>query len=82
MAAGKPTNADLADAGRLLTRYLGFPGAKDIQEYLEKALRLWGLSREALQERTRAIWADGFRPIKEAPLDPVGSGFDTSDEAV
>lgn len=79
LAAAKPTDEDLVDAGRLLMRYQGFPGARNIQEDLEKALRLWGLTRESLPKRTRAIWAAGFRPIKEVPIDPVGSSFDTSD---
>lgn len=79
LAAQEPTDADLVDAGRLLMRYLGFPGAQDIQDDLEKALRLWGLTRDALHAKTRVIWAAGFRPMKDTPADPVGSGFDTSD---
>lgn len=79
LAAGQPTDADLVDAARLLMRYQGFPGARDLQEDLERALGFWGLDRDGLHERTRAIWAAGFRPLKEAPAEPVGSGFDTSD---
>jgi hypothetical protein len=46
-------------------------------------LRLWKLDREALQDRTRALWAAGFRPGPAAPAEAVGSGFDTaSEEAV
>lgn len=66
------------DAARLLMRYQGFPGATNIHDDLEKTLRLWGLTREQLHERTRSIWATGFRPMKELPAEPVGSSFDTA----
>lgn len=80
LAAAEPADADLVDAARLLNRYQGFPGASDIQEDLAKAVRLWGLDREQLQARTRAIWAAGFRPMKEAPTEAVGSSFDTTEQ--
>lgn len=79
LAAATPSDAQLVDAARLLMRYQGFPGAWDIQDDLAKVLRLWGLSREALHARTRAIWAAGFRPAPQA-AEAVGSGFDTADE--
>jgi len=79
LAAEQPSDADLVDAARLLMRYQGFPGADDLQEDLAKALRLWQLDRTALQARTRAIWAAGFRPAP-AGGDAVGSGFDTTDQ--
>ena len=79
LAADPPGEADLIDAARLLMRYQGFPGAHDLQDDLAKALRLWGLSREALPERTRAIWAGGYRPMA-AGSEGVGSGFDTTDD--
>jgi hypothetical protein len=75
----EPGDAQLVDAARLLLRYDGFPGARDLQDDLGKVLRLWGLDREALQRRTRAIWASGFRPAP-AGTDAVGSGFDTADQ--
>ncbi|MFN9630831.1 MAG: DUF3288 family protein [Cyanobacteriota bacterium] len=80
LAAEVPREADLVDAARLLSRYDGFPGAFDLQDDLGRALRLWGLTRETLQARTRALWQGGFRvgsadtPATEA----VGSGFDAS----
>jgi hypothetical protein len=81
LAAATPTEADLVDAARLLMRYQGFPGARDVQDDLEKVLRLWGLERQALHQRTRAIWAAGFRPgAAAAANEPVGSGFDTADQ--
>lgn len=79
LAAAQPSDADLIDAARLLMRYQGFPGAGDLQDDLAKTLRLWGLEREALHARTRAIWAAGFRP-SAASDDAVGSGFDATDQ--
>ena len=84
LAVQTPAAAQLVDAARLLMRYQGFPGARDLQDDLAKVLRLWGLSREELQERTRSIWASGFRPGPADPAAPgqeaVGSGFDTADQ--
>jgi hypothetical protein len=79
LAADPPTDADLVDAARLLMRYEGFPGAHDIQDDLAKALRFWKLDRNALHARTRAIWAQGYRPAPAAS-DAVGSGFDTASQ--
>ena len=80
LATEAPAEAGLVELGRLLMRYEGFPGALDLQEDLQKTLRLWGLSREQLHQRTRAIWAGGYRPGAEAAPQAVGSGFDTSDQ--
>jgi hypothetical protein len=79
LAAEQPADGDLVDAARLLMRYQGFPGATDLQDDLAKVLRLWGLDRNALHERTRAVWAAGYRP-GPAAADAVGSGFDTTDQ--
>ena len=81
LAAAQPADADLIDAARLLMRYQGFPGARDLQDDLAKVLRLWQLDREQLQQRTRALWAAGYRPLADTNAG-VGSGFDTSDETV
>jgi hypothetical protein len=79
LAAREPADADLVDAARLLSRYGGFPGAFDLQSDLERAIRLWGLSREALQARTRSIWQGGYRPgANLGAVEPVGSGFDAT----
>jgi hypothetical protein len=80
LAAEQPDDADLVDAARLLMRYEGFPGATDLQQDLARVLRLWNLDREALQNRTRAIWAAGFRPGPAPPAEAVGSGFDTASD--
>lgn len=79
LAAEQPGDDHLVDAARLLMRYDNFPGAHDIRDDLDKTLRLWGLSRAELHQRTRAIWAAGFRPASMAG-DAVGSGFDTADQ--
>jgi hypothetical protein len=78
LAVERPDDAHLVDAARLLNRYEGFPGASDLRDDLERILRFWKLDRPALQQRTRAIWATGFRPGAAAPAEPVGSGFDTA----
>ncbi|MCS6814592.1 MAG: DUF3288 family protein [Cyanobacteria bacterium] len=58
LLAGEPTDYNLAELGRLRIRYRGFPGARDIQADLEKVLRQWGLTEEALYEKTRRIHAE------------------------
>lgn len=56
---GNPTNFNLAELARLRIRYRGFPGAKDIQQKLEKILQQWDLTEEALYEKTRQLHALG-----------------------
>ena len=80
LAAQQPSDAQLVDLGRLLMRYSGFPGALDLQDDLQKTLRLWGLSRDELNQRCRAIWDAGYRPGAEVAPQAVGSGFDTADQ--
>ena len=80
LATQQPVDAQLVDLGRLLMRYAGFPGALDLQDDLQKTLRLWGLSRDELNQRCRAIWAGGYRPGADAQEQAVGSGFDTADQ--
>ncbi|MEB3334941.1 MAG: DUF3288 family protein [Cyanobacteriota bacterium] len=80
LAAEAPLDGDLVDAARLLTRYDGFPGAFDLQDDLGRALRHWGLTRETLQARTRAIWQGGYRvgAADSRAAEAVGSGFDAA----
>jgi hypothetical protein len=52
---GELTDRNLADLARLCIRYRGFPGARDIQADLLKALNRWGLSEEELFVKTREI---------------------------
>jgi hypothetical protein len=42
-----------------MTRYDGFPGARDIQADLKKALARWQLTEAELFEKTRAIHQQG-----------------------
>ena len=81
LAAKVPGDEDLVDAARLLSRYEGFPGALDLKNDLERVIRLWGLTRETLQAQTRSLWQSGYRPgVPATTAEPVGSGFDASDE--
>jgi hypothetical protein len=74
LAAEQPEDADLVDGG--------FPGAYDVQEDLQRAIRLWGLSHETLQARTRALWQRGYGVgAPKATAEPVGSGFDSTADA-
>ncbi|MEN9203409.1 MAG: DUF3288 family protein [Thermostichus sp. DG_1_6_bins_120] len=49
----------LVEVARLRIRYQGFPGARDIQQDLNKILQQWGMSEEELFAQTRAIHARG-----------------------
>ena len=53
------TDLDLAELARLRVRYQGFPGAKDIQQDLDKVLQKWGLTEAELFEKTRSIHDTG-----------------------
>jgi hypothetical protein len=52
-----PTDYNLAELARLLIRYRGFPGARDIQDNLQKTLQRWDLTEEQLYAKTRKIHA-------------------------
>ena len=56
---GEPTDYNLVELARLIVRYKGFPGARDIQIDLEKTLRQWQLTEASLYERTRDIHQKG-----------------------
>lgn len=47
----------LAELARLLIRYRGFPGAKEIQTNLAQLLTKWQFTEEELFTKTRAIHA-------------------------
>lgn len=49
------TSYNLAELARLRIRYQGFPGARDIQQDLDKVMQQWGLTEAELFEKTRAI---------------------------
>jgi len=59
LLADEATDYNLAELARLITRYEGFPGARDIQADLKKALNRWQLSEDELFEKTRAIHQQG-----------------------
>lgn len=59
LLAGEATDFNLVELARLMTRYEGFPGARDIQTDLKKALNRWQLTEAELFEKTRAIHQQG-----------------------
>ncbi len=59
LAQSAPSNRDHAELGRLIIRYKGFVGARDIQSDLLKVLNNWQLTEEALFIKTRGIHAIG-----------------------
>tara|TARA_B100000700_G_scaffold331008_1_gene460735 strand:- start:2364 stop:2675 length:312 start_codon:yes stop_codon:yes gene_type:complete len=80
-ALDSPTKLDFVELARLLIRYQDFEGAEDLNSDMKKILKKWNLNRQELEEVTRKIWADGFRPNSSSSSDNVGSGFDTSDSS-
>ena len=77
LAKKTPEEEDIVELARLIIRYEGFPGAKDIQQDTYKTLKFWGLSREVLNQRAKEIWENGYRP-RGNMNEEVGSGFDTT----
>ncbi len=57
-ANDEPTDRQFADLARLIIRYRGFPGARDIQADLGKILEKWQLSEAELFAKTRKIHAE------------------------
>ncbi|MDZ7956668.1 MAG: DUF3288 family protein [Aulosira sp. DedQUE10] len=55
LLAQEATDYNLAELARLRIRYQGFPGARDIQQDLDKVLQHWGLTAAELFEKTRLI---------------------------
>ncbi len=51
------SDSNLAELARLLIRYRNFPGARDIQQDLQKLLQEWDLTEEQLYEITRQLHA-------------------------
>ena len=79
IAIDSPNSIDFVELARLLIRYQGFKGADDLNSDMQKLLKKWNINREKLEEITRKIWSEGFRPSSSSSADNVGSGFDTSD---
>ncbi|MBE9135772.1 DUF3288 family protein [Nodosilinea sp. LEGE 07088] len=59
LLAGEATDYNLVELARLMTRYDGFPGARDIQTDLKKTLTRWQLSESELLAKTRDIHQQG-----------------------
>tara|TARA_B100000214_G_C23763818_1_gene533489 strand:- start:7 stop:318 length:312 start_codon:yes stop_codon:yes gene_type:complete len=76
-----PASIDFVELARLIIRYQDFKGAEDLNSDMEKLLKKWSISREKLEEITRKLWSEGFRPSSSTSPDNVGSGFDTSDSS-
>ena len=77
ISINRPSDKDFVDLARLFMRYEGFPGAKDIQMDMVKILKLWGITKEELNNSTRKIWAKGYRSGSSSE-EMLGSSFDTS----
>ncbi len=75
----QPEDGDIVDLARLLLRYEGFPGAEDLREDMNKLLKIWNISLDQLNLKSREIWGNGYRPGVRS-VDSVGSGFDTEDK--
>ena len=71
LLASEATDFNLSELARLIIRYRGFPGARDIQSDLKKVLQQWNHSEETLYEQTRKIHAKGevYRKQKSAQED-------------
>ncbi|MEG3840630.1 DUF3288 family protein [Microcoleus sp. herbarium14] len=59
LLATEATDHNLSELARLIIRYRGFPGARDIQADLKKVLQQWNHTEETLYEQTRQIHAKG-----------------------
>lgn len=56
---GNPTDYNLAELARMIVRYKGFPGARDIQKDLQTVLNQWNYTEETLYAKTREIHQQG-----------------------
>ncbi len=80
-AIDSPTSNNYVELARLIIRYQDFIGAEDLNSDMDKLLKKWSIKRDELEEITRKIWSEGFRPTSHSSPDNVGSGFDTSDSS-
>ena len=80
-AIGSPTSNDFVELARLIIRYQDFNGVEDLTSDMQKLLKKWSINRDKLEEITRKLWSQGFRPTSHSSPDNVGSGFDTSDSS-
>ncbi len=56
----EPNNHNLGELARLRIRYLGFPGARIIQQNLDTILQRWQLTEEQLFTLTRQLHSEGL----------------------
>jgi hypothetical protein len=77
-AVTTPTNPDLVHAARLVIRHERSPLSTELFSRLKATVQRWGLSRNQLMERSRAIWQSGWRPTttEDIVVQAVGSGAD------
>ncbi len=76
-----PTSNNFVELARLLIRYQDFGDAADLNADMEKLLKKWSINRDKLEQITRKLWSEGFRPTSHSSPDNIGSGFDTSDSS-
>tara|TARA_Y100001968_G_C18738658_1_gene427890 strand:- start:192 stop:503 length:312 start_codon:yes stop_codon:yes gene_type:complete len=76
-----PDSKEFVELARLIIRYQDFKGAEDLNTDMDKLLKKWSINRQNLEEITKKIWSEGFRPTGSSSPDNVGSGFDTSDSS-
>ena len=81
MEIDSPSSTDFVELARLIIRYQDFKGDGGLNSDMEKLLKKWNLDREGLEDITRKIWSEGFRPSSSSSPNNVGSGFDTSDSS-
>ena len=80
-AIDSPSSNDFVELARLFIRYQDFSRSDDLNSDMDKILKKWNLNLEKLEEITRRIWSEGFRPSSSSSSENVGSGFDTSDSS-
>ncbi|WP_445175635.1 DUF3288 family protein [Microcoleus sp.] len=57
LLASGATDYNLSELARLILRYRGFPGARDIQSKFKKLLLKWNPTEESIYEQTRKTHA-------------------------
>lgn len=72
----EPSEIDLVNAARLITRYRDSRLSADLRDLLSQVLRNWSLSAAELFSMTRAIWGSGWTPAAPSQDEAVGSGAD------
>jgi hypothetical protein len=79
LLAREPSDLDLVNAARLITRYRDSRLSADLRDLLNRVLRNWSLSQAELFSMTRAIWRSGWTPTAALSAEAIGSGADVED---